>query len=180
MSIRLPGTIFIRDDLSIVADTREAMLHQKMTQSAIAAMSRLAELHSEGETASSAQIADSRNLPQPLVAKVMTTLTRSGLVSGSRGPGGGYQLAKQPADISLWDVVQLIEREAETACPFGPGWCGVKEPCPLHDTLYAMRQIEENYLKSTTFDVFKIEKKPSRKRSKKSTKKPSKTSKKSK
>ncbi|MGI9457094.1 MAG: RrF2 family transcriptional regulator [Aeoliella sp.] len=135
------------------------MLHQKMTQSGIAAMSRLAELHADGGTASSAEVAASRNLPQPLVAKVMTTLARAGLVVGTRGPGGGYRLALAPENVSLWDVVQLFEREVDTACPFGPGWCGNEEPCPLHETLVAMRQIEDNYLKSTTFSLFKAQQK---------------------
>ncbi len=130
------------------------MLHQKTTQNAIAAMSRLAELCASGQTASSAEIASSRNLPQPLVAKVLNSLARSGLITGSPGPGGGYRLAKPPHEISLWDIVQLFERATESACPFGPGWCGNGEPCPLHDTLLAMQQIEENYLKSTTFAVF--------------------------
>ena len=130
------------------------MLHQKTTQNAIAAMSRLAELYPEGLKASSADIAKSRNLAQPLVAKVLTTLARSGLVTGSPGPGGGYQFARDPKEVSLLDVASLFERESDTACPFGPGWCGDGEPCPLHQSLLAMKQIETDYLKNTTFDVF--------------------------
>jgi Rrf2 family protein len=130
------------------------MLHQKTTQSAIAAMSRLAELHAAGGAASSAEIAHARNLPQPVVAKLLTALARAGLITGSPGPGGGYRLAKPANEISLWDIVQLFERTSESPCPFGPIWCGTKEPCPLHQTLLAMQQIEENYLKSTNFAVF--------------------------
>lgn len=131
------------------------MIHQKATQSAIAAMSRLAELYAEPErVASSREIAESRNLPPPLVAKILTELSRSGLVSGSPGPGGGYRLAKPPHEISLLDVAALFEREASTFCPFGPGWCGKKDPCPLHHSMLAIRQIENDYLKHTTFSVF--------------------------
>ncbi len=134
------------------------MLHQKTTQNAIAAMSRLAQLYESGEAVSSTEIAGARNLPQPLVAKILTTLARGSFINGSPGPGGGYRLAQPPAKISLWDIVQLFERPTETPCPFGPGWCGNGAPCPLHDTLMAMRQIEENYLKSTTFAVFQEDK----------------------
>ena len=130
------------------------MLHQKTTQNAISAMSRLAELYADGQKASSSDIAKSRNLAQPLVAKVLTTLARSGLISGAPGPGGGYQFAKDPREVSLSDVVNLFERELDTACPFGPGWCGNEEPCPLHQSLLAMKQIETDYLTNTTFDVF--------------------------
>ena len=130
------------------------MLHQKTTQSAIAAMSRLAELYYENGVASSKEIAEARNLPQPLVAKILTTLARAGLIVGSPGPGGGYKLARNPREITLADVVSMLEREPESACPFGPGWCGPNEPCPLHDSLKAMKQLEDDYLNRTTFDVF--------------------------
>jgi Rrf2 family iron-sulfur cluster assembly transcriptional regulator len=130
-------------------------IHQKTTQNAIAAMSRLAELYADSAyLASSREIAESRNLPVPLVAKILTVLSRGGLVSGSPGPGGGYRLAKSPSAISLKDVVALFERAGETACPFGPGWCGNERPCPLHDSITAMEQIFQDYLKNTTFAAF--------------------------
>jgi Rrf2 family iron-sulfur cluster assembly transcriptional regulator len=138
---------------SIRKSTHE-MLHQKTTQNAIAAMSRLSELYPDGQKASSSDIAKARNLAQPLVAKVLTTLARAGLITGSPGPGGGYQFAREPREVSLLDVVSLFEREQDTACPFGPGWCGSEEPCPLHQSLLAMKQIETDYLTNTTFDVF--------------------------
>lgn len=130
------------------------MIHQKTAQNAIAAMSRLAELYASDLVASSRQIAESRNLPIPLVGKILTDLSRGGLVTGSPGPGGGYRLAKPPADISLKDVVELFERESEGMCPYGPGWCGNQAPCPLHNSLTAMKQIVEDYLNNTTLAAF--------------------------
>lgn len=136
-------------------ENERIMIHQKTTQNAIAAISCLAELYDQADVvASSREIAKSRNLPVPLVGKILTELSRSGLVNGSPGPGGGYRLAKSPADISLKDVVDLFERESEGMCPYGPGWCGNQDPCPLHDSLVAMRQIQEDYLKNTTFVAF--------------------------
>lgn len=131
------------------------MLHQKTTQNAIAAMSRLAELYEQpDQLCSSRDIAESRNLPVPIVAKILTELSRGGLITGSPGPGGGYRLARPPGDISLRDVVDLFEREPETACPYGPGWCGTGEPCPLHNSMMAMQHIIDEYLAHTTFASF--------------------------
>jgi Rrf2 family iron-sulfur cluster assembly transcriptional regulator len=132
------------------------MIHQKTTQNAIAAMSRLAELYGDGAArlASSKEIAESRNLPVPLVGKILTGLSRGGLVIGSPGPGGGYQLAKPPSKISLKDVVVLFEREVGEPCPYGPGWCGNEEPCPLHDSFATLKKNFDDYLVKTTFAAF--------------------------
>lgn len=131
------------------------MYHQKTTLNAIAAMSRLAELYdAPGRLASSREISESRQLPGPVVAKILTDLSRGGLVHGSPGPGGGYRLAKPPAEISLKNVVDLFERENDSICPYGPKWCGEGEPCPLHHSQAAMKQIFDDYLRHTTFAVF--------------------------
>ncbi len=130
------------------------MFHQKTSQNAIAAVSRLTELFPSGAVESSKQIAESRNLPAPLVGKILTELSRGGLVTGSPGPGGGYRLARPPAEISLKDVVELFERESAGMCPYGPGWCGVKEPCPLHNSISEINQIGDDFLRNTNFAVF--------------------------
>lgn len=127
----------------------------KMSACAVASMSALAEVYPRGETLSSQQIAESRNLSQPLVAKVMTGLSQHGFVLGTRGPGGGYKLAKNPSSITVLDIVEIFEGHRDTsACPFGPGWCGVGEPCPLHDTLAAMSESAAKTLRGLTFDSF--------------------------
>lgn len=127
----------------------------KMSGCAVAAMSALAEVSLEGGTLSSAQIASSRNLSQPLVAKILTQLSQRGLVIGTRGPGGGYRLARDPASITVFEIVELFEGHRDTAnCPFGPGWCGVGEPCPLHDTLVAMSDASANTLKQINLAPF--------------------------
>jgi Rrf2 family protein len=131
----------------------------KTAQTAIAAVSRLAEVYDPDKRVklNSADIADRRNLPQPVVAKVLTILSQAGIVSGSPGPGGGYWLAREPAKISLFDVVDLFERlDDNVSCPFGPQYCGTGPHCPMHfDMLKIMDQVA-TFLKSTTFERFVI------------------------
>jgi Rrf2 family protein len=127
----------------------------KMTRAAISAMSRLAELFDSDVRVSSLDVARARNLSKPLVAKVLTVLSQAGLVNGSPGPSGGYRLARPPEEISLLDVARLFERERdESACPFGPGWCGRGAPCPLHDPLQALDDHMLRFLRDTTLHVF--------------------------
>ncbi|MDZ4755616.1 MAG: Rrf2 family transcriptional regulator [Phycisphaerae bacterium] len=132
-------------------------MYGKQTERAIAAMSRLAEVWDGGQTRLSAiDIAEDRGLPRPMVAKLLTALSRAGLVSGSPGPGGGYALAKRPDQIALQDVYVLFEREnTSSLCPFGGGVCGVGEPCALHDRLVQMEGSVRSMLRNTTFEIFR-------------------------
>ena len=128
----------------------------KVAQTAIAAVSLLAERFDGGETKlSSADIATARELPQPIVAKVLTTLSSLGLVDGTRGPGGGYWLKRPPAEISLMDVVAEFERaDGGVMCPFGPNWCGSGDPCPMHDSIVRISAEWQDYLRDTKFEIF--------------------------
>ncbi len=132
-------------------------MYGKSTEAAIAAMSRLAEVWDAGGTRLSAtEIADQRQLQRPFVAKVLTTLSQAGLVVGSRGPGGGFALARPPQEIHLYDVFRLFEREDDSdGCPFGGGICGVGDPCPLHDKLAEVQAAVNDVLHNTTFEVFR-------------------------
>ncbi len=133
-------------------------MYGKQTECAIAAMSRLAEVYDGGETRlSAADIADSRGLQRPFVAKILSVLSQAGLVTGSRGPGGGCALARDPKRIKLYDVFKLFEREDDsTNCPFGGGRCGVGHPCPLHDKLVSVQKAMDRLLHETTFEGFRI------------------------
>ncbi len=132
-------------------------MYGKQTERAIGAMSRLAEVWDGGKTRLSAfDIADQRGLPRPMIAKILTTLSQANLVVGSPGPGGGYALARSPADINLKEVYELFEREDHSnLCPFGGGVCGVGEPCALHDRLVGMQKDIRTFLNGTTFEIFR-------------------------
>ena len=106
---------------------------------AVAVMSYLAA--DPGQRAGSKEIADARGISQALTAKLLTQLASAQLVTGPPGPGGGYKLAKAPAEISLLDIASLFElTEPPTVCPFGHGWCGNGAPCPLNDTTQTLIQ----------------------------------------
>lgn len=129
----------------------------KTAQTAIASMSRLAEVYDVTKRVklNSADIAENRKLPQPVVAKVLTILSQANLVNGSPGPGGGYWLAKEPEKISIFDVVSLFERlDDNISCPFGPDYCGTEPHCPMHFDMLKVREQIISFLKSTTFERF--------------------------
>ena len=133
-------------------------MYGKSTENAIAAMSRLAEVWDGGKTKLSASdIAENRGLQKPFVSKILSMLAQSQLVAGTRGPGGGFKLAREPSSITLMDIYQLFEREnTSNICPFGGGICGVGESCVLHNKLVEMQDAKVEFLKSTTLEDFRV------------------------
>lgn len=132
-----------------------------MSGCAVAAVSALAERHAEKLRLSSQDIADNRNISQALVAKVLTVLSQAGIVQGTRGPGGGYLLTREPKAISIHEIVELFEGHRDkSACPFGPGWCGVGDNCPLHDDLVGLSDAAAESLRKCHFGAFAKHPKP--------------------
>ena len=120
---------------------------------AIAVMSYLAAEPSH--RAGSAEIAEARNISRALTAKLLTQLAAARLVSGQPGPGGGYMLAKDPAEISLFDIASLFEQVSlPDICPFGHGWCGKGDPCPLHYTIQNLLDVNKGFMHDTKLSVF--------------------------
>jgi Rrf2 family iron-sulfur cluster assembly transcriptional regulator len=128
----------------------------KLARQAVSAMSYLAERHApNGPAISSGDVGRARNIPAALAAKLLSEAASAGLVRGVTGPGGGYRLAKAPEEIRLADIVVIFEREmTEYPCPFGPGWCGSGNPCPLHESFLKLEEIGKRFLEDTTLAVF--------------------------
>jgi len=48
-------------------------------------------------------------LPETYLSKVFTKLRKAGIVRSVPGVNGGYELSKDPDNISFWDVIEAIE-----------------------------------------------------------------------
>lgn len=58
-------------------------------------------------------VAEREDLPEAYLEQLVAALRRSGLVTGKRGAGGGYTLARDPAAITAGDVVRALEGPIE-------------------------------------------------------------------
>lgn len=68
--------------------------------------------------------AESLKASEAHLAKVFGKLQKSGLVSSTRGPSGGFALEKSPDKISFMDVYELFEAPVDPdACPMGRKHC---------------------------------------------------------
>lgn len=107
---------------------------------ALLALAHLAE-SAPGTTASAAAMAEARRLPIPYLSKILQKLGRAGLVTGGRGRGRGYSLARPAARIAIREVLEAVEPPANLdTCLLWQGYCGDANPCPLHHRLRLVHQ----------------------------------------
>ena len=65
--------------------------------------------HEPGVPTSVRDIADRTGLPQPYLEQILLALKGAGLVRSKRGVGGGYVLARDPAEIRLSEIVSAVD-----------------------------------------------------------------------
>lgn len=63
----------------------------------------------QGEPVQVRVISERQTVPERYLEQIFRRLRLAGLLSSKRGPGGGYQLARLPREISLRDVVEAVE-----------------------------------------------------------------------
>lgn len=101
----------------------------------------------------SIEIADNMAIPQNYILKIMSKLRNNGLVTAQNGLGGGFILAKKPEDITLYDVISLMEKTIKmNRCLESDGHCSrcATKHCPVHKYFEEMQRKWENHLESTT------------------------------
>jgi Rrf2 family protein len=97
------------------------------------------------------QISEAEAIPGPFLSVVLPRLIAPGILASTRGPSGGYSLARPATEISLHDIVVAVDGlEALDRCAVGLGRCSDRVPCPLHDSWKPVRERVRAYLKQTT------------------------------
>ena len=81
------------------------------TQYGIVSLIELAAIYEQGGVLQVAEIANRQGIPDRYLEQMLTSLRRARILRSIRGPRGGYQLARPPAEILLQDVVTTLEGE---------------------------------------------------------------------
>jgi Rrf2 family transcriptional regulator, iron-sulfur cluster assembly transcription factor len=65
------------------------------------------------ELMSLAEIARRQDISLPYLEQLFVKLRRAGLVEAVRGPGGGYRLARSPAEIRVSQILEAVEETVD-------------------------------------------------------------------
>lgn len=65
--------------------------------------------------------------------QLFSRLRKQGLVASARGPGGGYRLSRDAAQIAVADVITAVDERVDATRCAGRGNCQGEERCLTHD-----------------------------------------------
>jgi Rrf2 family protein len=141
--------IFFADN-QVCYSSRIVMIHSSACEYAIRAMTYVAG-HESGKRLLARDISEHEKIPGPFLGKIFQTLVRAGLLKSSKGPGGGFSLAKDASAITLYDIYRAIDGTTYLdACAVGLARCSDEMPCPLHERWKPIREKIRTYLEATS------------------------------
>jgi Rrf2 family protein len=93
----------------------------------------------EGDFSSTRAIAEDTGISDGYLEQLFIPLRKAGIIQGIRGPQGGYLPGKNPADITVGDVLRAVEGSLE------PVDCAASRVCPIEDQCHSHHTWRELY-----------------------------------
>ena len=80
------------------------------------------------------EISSKGHIPNKYLSKVLRDLVHAGVLSSTRGIGGGFRLRRRANKLKLVDIVKPFDDiPARSRCPLGHPKCSDDAPCALHE-----------------------------------------------
>ncbi|CAL1239889.1 Fe-S cluster assembly transcriptional regulator IscR [Candidatus Methylocalor cossyra] len=114
---------------------------------AVTAMLDLA-FHGEKRPVTLTDIAKRQHISLSYLEQLFARLRRAGMVEGVRGPGGGYQLSRTAAEISIADIIAAVDETIDSTRCGGKANCQNNQPCLTHDLWLGLSDQIREYLAS--------------------------------
>ena len=79
-------------------------------------------------------IAEELDVPRNYLSKILSVLARADVLQSTRGPRGGFELARAPDELRLSEIVGHFDPPPEAAeCLLGKDRCSDDDPCAAHE-----------------------------------------------
>jgi Rrf2 family protein len=126
------------------------MMFSKTGEYALRAVAAIARVQ-EDRPVLAKEISKQGDIPSKYLSKVLRDLVRAGILSSSRGIGGGFRLRRKPETLRLIEVIRPFEDVlASRRCPFGNARCSDEKPCSMHEQWKPVKEAFEHLLERTT------------------------------
>src|ERR1700740_1613113 len=98
-------------------------------------------LHRRDHACSASEIAEEYGISATLMAKVLQKLAHKSIVGAKHGSSGGYQLSKEPSQISALEVISAIDGPVLiTSCVTNHGNCDATDRCSIKEPLQRVNE----------------------------------------
>lgn len=119
---------------------------------AVTAMIDLA-MRNQGGPVTLADISERQKISLSYLEQLFGKLRRNGLVSSVRGPGGGYNLARKPDEVSVADIILAVDEPIDATQCRGKENCRDEQKCLTHDLWTELNNHIFEYLRGVTLAV---------------------------
>ncbi|HXK59473.1 MAG TPA: Rrf2 family transcriptional regulator [Acidobacteriota bacterium] len=118
---------------------------------ALRALVRLAQLP-EGQTMLGRELAREAGIPANYLSKILLALRKVGIISATRGSGGGYRLARPADSILLAEVTEIFEGPSRKGfcLLFHDHPCSDEDPCSGHAAWKEVQDARSRFLEQTS------------------------------
>lgn len=111
----------------------------------------LARHHGDAARRKGREIATEMDIPSTYVPQILAELVREGIADSVAGPGGGYALSREPAEISLLEVITAVDGElGSSECVLRGGPCRWEGACAVHEPWWRAQQALRDELARTS------------------------------
>lgn len=119
---------------------------------AIRALIYLALNEKENEKTGIKKISKDLKIPSPFLGKILQVLAKNKILSSTKGPNGGFGLGKPADNISLMDIVNVIDGSDHlNSCLIGLGTCSEEKiTCSVHDQYSSIKEDLKQLLDNQT------------------------------
>lgn len=109
-------------------------------------------LNSQKGPVSLAEISERQEISLSYLEQLFARLRKSGLVVSVRGPGGGYVLSRDMADIAIGSIVKAVDESVDATKCNGEGCCQGGVRCLTHSLWHDLSQRIDTFLTSITLN----------------------------
>jgi Rrf2 family protein len=124
---------------------------------AVRALIYLGKFSEDGTKIGIKKISSDLVIPTPFLGKILQNLVKQKILVSTKGPNGGFGLGKKPNQISLYDIVRIVDGDDFFRnCLIGLQPCATHEanekPCPVHSRFGPIRAQLLQFYQETTIE----------------------------
>ncbi len=105
----------------------------------------------DGGSVRANEVSEALDVPANYLSKTLHVLAREGLLYSERGPRGGFRLVKPADEVTLADVIELLDPAMlQKTCLLGMPECSDESSCALHERWKRVREPLVAFFRETT------------------------------